>query len=106
MLVGLRQSRIEPDIKHPLDGANCLRRKDIHRIIRDTYNNILRDVLDEYVLSGELPNARYIDIYDVQFGSNHVNSGDCFHPSTAGHALLADTEWCRTALGSTDPQCP
>ena len=62
-------------------------------------------MLEEYRQSGALPNARYIDIYDVKFGSEHVNGGDCFHPSKAGHALLADTEWCRTALGGSDPQC-
>jgi len=46
-----------------------------------------------------------IDIYDVKFGSTDINGGDCFHPSKAGHARLADTEWCRTALGAGDPQC-
>jgi lysophospholipase L1-like esterase len=98
-------SRNDPDHDYPNDGPNCLRRKQFHRIIRDTYNPILRDVLEEYRQSGALPNARYIDIYDVKFGSAQINSGDCFHPSTAGHALLADTEWCRTALGAGDPQC-
>lgn len=98
-------SRNDPDIDDPGDGGDCLRRKQFHRIIRDTYNPILRDVLDEYVQAGNLPNAGYIDIYDVRFGSQHVNSGDCFHPSTDGHALLADKEWCRTALGGMDPQC-
>jgi len=98
-------SRNDPDHDYPGDGSNCQRRKQFHRIIRDTYNPILRDVLEEYRQSGGLPNARYIDIYDVKFGSADVNDGDCFHPSKAGHALLADTEWCRTALGAGDPQC-
>ena len=98
-------SRNDPDTDYPGDGSNCRRRKELHRIIRDTYNPILRDVLEEYRQSGALPNARYIDIYDVRFGSEHVNDGDCFHPSKAGHALLSDTEWCRTALGGGDPQC-
>jgi lysophospholipase L1-like esterase len=98
-------SRNDPDNDYPGDGTDCQRRKQFHRIIRDTYNPILRDVLQEYRLNGKLPNASYIDIYDVKFGSSQVNDGDCFHPSTAGHALLADTEWCRTALGRVDPQC-
>jgi lysophospholipase L1-like esterase len=98
-------SRNDPDHDYPGDGSDCLRRKQFHRIIRDTYNPILRDVLEEYRQSGALPNASYVDIYDVKFGSAQVNDGDCFHPSTAGHALLADTEWCRTALGTADPQC-
>ena len=98
-------SRNDPDNDYSGDGSNCLRRKQFHRLIRDTYNPILRDVLEEYRQSGALPNARYIDIYDVKFGSADVNGGDCFHPSKTGHALLADTEWCRTALGGSDPQC-
>jgi lysophospholipase L1-like esterase len=98
-------SRNDPDNDYPGDGSNCQRRKQFHRLIRDTYNPILHDVLEEYRQSGALPNARYIDIYDVKFGSADVNDGDCFHPSRAGHALLADTEWCRTALGAGDPQC-
>jgi hypothetical protein len=104
-------SRIDPDNDYPGDGANCLRRKDFHRIIRDTYNPILQTVLEEYRLSGQLPNAGYIDIYDIQFESEHVNgssglfSGDCFHPSTAGHALIAEKEWCRAQWGIGDPSC-
>jgi len=98
-------SREDPDNVYPDDGSNCRRRKDLHRIIRDTYNPILRDVLDEYRTSGQLPNARYTDIYDVRFDSGHVNGGDCFHPSTDGHALLAETEWCRTHWGNGDSVC-
>lgn len=98
-------SRNDPDNDYPGDGPDCQRRKQFHRLIRDTYNPILRDVLEEYRQSGELPNARYVDIYDVNFGSSDINGGDCFHPSKTGHARLADTEWCRTALGAGDPQC-
>ena len=39
-------SREDPDTVYPGDGANCQRRKELHGIIRDTYNPILRDVLD------------------------------------------------------------
>jgi hypothetical protein len=99
-------SREDPDNDYAGDGSNCQRRKQFHRIIRDSYNPILRDVLAEYRTSGALPNARYTDIYDVRFDSTHVNDGDCFHPSTNGHALLADTEWCRTHWGANnDPAC-
>lgn len=99
-------SREDPDAVYPGDGSNCRRRKEFHRIIRATYNPILRDVLEEYRDSGELPNARYTDIYDVRFDSAHVNDGDCFHPSTAGHALLAERQWCRTHWGNNDALCP
>jgi len=99
-------SREDPDNIYPGDGTNCRRRKELHEIIRDTYNPILRDVLDEYRTTDQLPNARYTDIYDVRFDSDDVNGGDCFHPSTAGHALLAETEWCRTHWGNSGSACP
>ena len=98
-------SRNDPDMNYPGDGSNCLRRKAFHRTIRDTYNPILRDVLAEYRDNRQLPNATYTDIYDVRFESVHVNGGDCFHPSEAGHALLAAKEWCRAPWGSADAQC-
>lgn len=98
-------SRQDPDTIYPGDGGDCQRRKGLHAIIRDTYNPILRDVLDEYRESGLLPNARYTDIYNVRFDSQHVNDGDCFHPSTTGHALLAQSEWCRTHWGNGDQAC-
>lgn len=98
-------SRLDPDTVYPGDGGDCQRRKQLHAIIRDDYNPILRDVLDEYRQSGRLPNARYTDIYDVRFDSQHVNDGDCFHPSTTGHALLAQSEWCRTHWSNGDPAC-
>jgi lysophospholipase L1-like esterase len=99
-------SRLDPDNDYAGDGGDCLRRKRIHRNIRQFYNNeILRDVLQGYIASGELPNARYTDLYDVQFNSTHVNNNDCFHPSLAGHALLADSVWCRSPLGVQDAAC-
>ena len=98
-------SRQDPDTIYPGDGTNCVRCKTFHALIRDTYNPILRDVVQEYRESGFLPNARYTDIFDVRFNSAHVNTGDCFHPSTAGHALLADTEWCRTHWALDDAAC-
>lgn len=98
-------SREDPDNIHPGDGSDCRRRKEFHRRIRDTYNPILSDVLTEYRESGELPNARFTDILDVRLGSSHINDGDCFHPSTTGHALIAEKEWCRTHWGNGDPAC-
>jgi lysophospholipase L1-like esterase len=99
-------SRQDPDNDHPGDGLDCQRRKAFHRTIRRDYNSELRSILETYRSSGDLPNAAYIDVYDVPFGSAEVNNGDCFHPSTGGHALLADAEWCRTPWGViNDPQC-
>jgi len=99
-------SREDPDtIYIPGDGPNCVRRKQFHAAIRDTYNPILRRVVEEYRESGKLPNARYTDIFDVRFESRHVNNGDCFHPSVAGHALLAESEWSRTHWGSVASVC-
>ena len=98
-------SRDDPDTVYPGDGSNCQRRKEFHGKIRDVYNQILRDVLQEYIDSGRLPNAYYIDIFDVQFSSEQVNNGDCFHPSVSGHELLADEEWCRSHWSATDPMC-
>lgn len=102
---GSDNSDLDPDTIHPDDGPNCIRRKQFHAAIRDDYNRILRDVLQEYKKSGLLPNAYYIDIFDIQFESIHVNDGDCFHPSTEGHALLAQEQWSRSPWGTTDPTC-
>jgi len=88
-----------------LPGSACYRRKQFHQAIRDTYNPILQNVLQEYIDNGQLPNARYTDIFDVMFTSAHINTGDCFHPNAAGHALLAETAWCRSPLGSLDAAC-
>jgi lysophospholipase L1-like esterase len=98
-------SRDDPDTIYSGDGPNCLRRKEFHRRIKEVYNPILRDVLNEYKNNGKLPNAEYVDIFNVVFESNHVNNGDCFHPSTTGHAFLANKEWCRSSWGSNDPVC-
>lgn len=98
-------SREDPDNVYSGDGANCQRRKEFHRLIRDTYNPIIRDVLAEYRNAGDLPNARYTDLFSVRFASEHVNGGDCFHPSAAGHALFANKEWCETHWGNNDPAC-
>lgn len=99
------ESRNDPDVIYAGDGDDCRRRKTFHQKIRDVYNPILRSVLQEYADSGVLPNAYYVDIFDVKFESAHVNDGDCFHPSYAGHALLAGEEWCRSHWGRGDPAC-
>jgi lysophospholipase L1-like esterase len=98
-------TRLDPDHIDPQDGSNCRRRKQFHQAIRDTYNPILQNVLQEYIDGGQLPNARFTNIFDIQFTSAHVNNGDCFHPNVAGHALLADTAWCRSPLGAQDAAC-
>jgi len=95
----------DPDVIYPGDGSNCQRRKQFHARIRDVYNPILSGVLAEYQAGGELLNAEYVDIFDVRFQSQHVNSGDCFHPSKAGHALMAGQQWCRSSWGEGDPAC-
>jgi len=98
-------SRLDPDNDYAGDGSNCHRRKLFHRAIRNDYNPRLHDAVQEYHANGLLPNARYTDIFDVMFQSVDVNDGDCFHPSVTGHALLADTAWCRSPLGSLDAAC-
>lgn len=103
------ESRIDPDTIYDSgteqDGPNCIRRKMFHAKIRDIYNPILRDVLQEYKDNGLLPNAYFIDVFGVQFTDSHVNNGDCFHPSEAGHALLSKEEWCLSQWGAGNPQC-
>lgn len=98
-------SREDPDTVYPGDGSNCQRRKAFHARIRDEFNPILSAVLAEYQAEGKLLNAEYVDILDVRFGSQHVNGGDCFHPSTAGHALMAEEQWCRSKWGEGDAVC-
>ena len=98
-------SREDPDTVYAGDGANCQRRKAFHAEIRDTYNPILRDVLAEYQANNQLLNAEYVDVFDVQFSSNHVNGGDCFHPSEAGHALMAEKAWCSSKWSASDEAC-
>jgi lysophospholipase L1-like esterase len=98
-------SREDPDNVYAGDGANCQRRKVFHSRIRDDYNTVLSGVLAEYQSNGLLLNADYVDVFDVRFDSSHVNGGDCFHPSTTGHSLLAEKQWCRSRWGKDDPQC-
>lgn len=98
-------SDLEPDTIYPGDGVNCIRHKNFHAAIRDVYNRILRNVLAEYRQNGRLPNAYYIDIFDIEIDDAHVNNGDCFHPSDEGHAVLAEAHWCRSYWGDGDPAC-
>ena len=99
------QSREDPDNVYPGDGADCQRRKAFHAEIRDTYNPIIENVLSEYRADGKLQNADYVDIFDIRFDAVHVNNGDCFHPSTAGHSLMAEEQWCRSRWGEGTAQC-
>ncbi len=102
---GSFDSELFPDTINPDDGPDCRRRKRFHAVIRDDYNRILRDVLQEYIDGGLLPNAYYVDIFDIQFKSDHVNDGDCFHPSTEGQALLAKEHWRRSPWGPDNQTC-
>ncbi|MCP4262629.1 MAG: hypothetical protein GY774_34765 [Planctomycetes bacterium] len=102
---GSGDSHLDPDNIHSDDGPNCRRRKQFHATIRDDYNWILKDVLTEYKDNGLLPNAYYIDIFDIQFDDSHVNDGDCFHPSVKGHETSAQEHWCRSPWGVDDPIC-
>ena len=103
------ESRMDPntiyDSGTEQDGPNCIRRKMFHAKIRDIYNPILRDVLQEYKDNGLLPNAYFIDVFGIQFTDSHVNNGDCFHPSDAGHALLSEKGWCLSQWGVGKSQC-
>jgi cysteine-rich repeat protein len=98
-------SRRDPDTIYSGDGSNCVRRKQFHAEIRDVYNPILRDVLEEYRTDGKLPYSEYVDIFDVSFNSSYVNDGDCFHPSIEGHSVLAEKHWCRSQWGAGDSLC-
>ena len=102
---GSNNSHLDPDNIHPDDGPNCIRRKEFHAKIRDIYNPILRDVLQEYIHDGRLPNAYFVDIFDFRFGPEHINDGDCFHPSIEGQALLAEENWNRSPWGVRDAKC-
>ena len=103
---GSGDSHLDPDTIHADDGPNCTRRKRFHAKIRDIYNPILKNVLREYKAGGLLPNADYVDLFDVRFQDVHINNGDCFHPSADGQGLLAEQQWCRSLWGRSDPQCP
>ena len=98
-------SHLDPDTIHIDDGPDCVRRKIFHARIQDVYNPILRDVLQEYINDGRLPNAYYVDIFDISFSSIQINDGDCFHPSLEGHALLAEELWARSPWGLYGPAC-
>ena len=102
---GAGNSHLDPDTIHPDDGPDCIRRKEFHAAIRERYNSVLSDVLLEYKTDGRLPNAYFVDIFDIQFDDTHVNSGDCFHPSIEGHEMLAREEWCRSPWSATDLNC-
>ena len=102
---GSGNSHLDPDTIHPDDDSNCKRRKLFHQKIRDIYNPILREVLQEYIENGRLSNAYFLDIFDIQFGAEHINDGDCFHPSVEGHALLAEEQWGRSLWGIYGPSC-
>ena len=102
---GAGNSHLDPDTIHPDDGPDCIRRKEFHAAIRERYNSVLSDVLLEYKTDGRLPNAYFVDIFDIQFDDTHVNSGDCFHPSIEGHEMLAHEEWCRSPWSATDLNC-
>ena len=102
---GNGNSHLDPDTIHLDDGPNCVRRKEFHAKIRDIYNPILRHVIEEYIDNARLSNAYFVDIFDIQFGAEHINDGDCFHPSVKGHALLAEEEWSQSPWGIDDPSC-
>jgi hypothetical protein len=95
----------DPDTIYAGDGPSCQRRKTLHALTRDVYNPILSDVLAEFQADGKLANAEYVDVFDVRFNDVHVNNGDCFHPSTAGHTLLSNEQWCRSSYGANDASC-
>ena len=102
---GSNNSQLDPDNIHSDDGPNCIRRKEFHAKIRDIYNPILRNVLQEYIDNGRLPKAYYVDIFDFHFGPEDINDGDCFHPSIEGQALLAEENWERSPWGVNGPKC-
>lgn len=102
---GCGDSHLDPDMIYADDGPNCVRRKQFHAGIRDIYNPILRDVLHEYIKDGRLPNAYYVDISDLKFDSDHINDGDCFHPSVEGHQLFAEEQWQRSPWGAKSSCC-
>jgi GDSL-like Lipase/Acylhydrolase len=101
---GSGSSHLDPDTVHGDDGPNCVRRKQFHAMIRDVYNPILRDVLQEYIADSRLPNAYFNDIFGVRFQAEHINKGDCFHPSILGQAYLAEQQWA-TSPWANGLQC-
>lgn len=102
---GVENSSKFPDTIRHDDGPNCVRRKTIHALIRDIYNPILENVLNEYIETGKLPNAYYADIFSVRFEAQHINLGDCFHPSVEGQAFLAMQEWRKSLYSGAQLVC-
>ena len=90
------ESSSDPDTIYDGDGDNCIRRKTFHAKIRDIYNPILKNVLNQYIGDGRLPNAYFVDIFDIKFVDGDINDGDCFHPSVEGHELLSGEQWQRS----------
>ncbi len=101
---GTGDSYLDPDTIHTDDGPNCVRRKQFHAMIRDVYNPILHDVLQEYVDDQRLPFGYFSNVFGFRFQAEDINKGDCFHPSITGQALLADREW-RASPWSEGLQC-
>jgi lysophospholipase L1-like esterase len=99
---GAGNSQFDPDTIRDDDGPNCVRRKQFHAKIRDLYNPLLENVLQEYIEDGRLPNAYYVNIFDIRFDAEHVNNGDCFHPSLQGQALMAQQQWLRSYWGQPE----
>ena len=102
---GAGESHLNPDVIHADDGPNCQRRKQLHAMIRDTYNPILKNVLQEYIQDGRLPNAYYNNVFGIQFQAEHINTGDCFHPSVKGQAFLAQNQWDKSPWADPAPVC-
>lgn len=102
---GAEESYLDPDTIHADDGPNCTRRKQVHAMIRDVYNPILKNVLHEYIQDGRLPNAYFNDIFGIRFEAEHINSGDCFHPSVKGQAFLAQNQWEKSPWAGSHPVC-
>lgn len=102
---GTGESHLDPDTIHADDGPNCIRRKEVHAMIRDVYNPILKNVLHEYIQDGRLPNAYFNDIFGIQFEAEHINTGDCFHPSVKGQAFLAQNQWEQSPWADSPPVC-
>lgn len=100
-------SRRDPDNFYTGDGSNCVRRKQFHARIRDDYNEVLQRVTEEYAAGANapLPNATFVNVFDVRFDKVHVNGGDCFHPSTQGHQLLSTEQYCRSQWSEGDAAC-
>ncbi len=98
-------SYLHPDTIQTDDGPNCIRRKKVHAMIKNTYNPILQRLVLEYAQNNRLPHAYFSDIFETRFLAEHINTGDCFHPSVAGQQLLARQQWKNTPWYSMSPIC-